>query len=478
MKIKKAFIFTLPFPLFWAFLFLKYISVVGFPEGASLVFSCVYALGHATEFALFALFLMLCLSWLPSGVYYFLCACVNIIITIYLLADYIVYTQFRLHINTAMLDMFFSSSAGDIFVFPLAMQVQMACALAAIIALTFCIYKLADFLSRKKLSVLLSKTFILCCLCLAGYHAAHAWASFYSYHKITYQMSILPLSYPLSMNTFLRDNGFIAPVQLDLFEAKLMRYPLAPIELQEPERLNILVIMLDGWRADSMTEDISPNIWSFSRKTLRFQKHISGANHTRHGVFSFFYGLPGAYWVSAMNDRIGPVLIDTFIKENYAFAVYTGASLTKPEFHKTVFANVQGLDYYTVGTGTADRDRVITDKFLAFLESRDSRQPFFSFLFYDSTHSYEFDKKIYPPRFTPYESKNYLDLGDKKRELYFNQYKNAVGYTDVLIGRVLDGLESKKLLGNTIVILTSDHGEEFDDSGDGYWGHNGNYSRA
>jgi membrane-anchored protein YejM (alkaline phosphatase superfamily) len=34
------------------------------------------------------------------------------------------------------------------------------------------------------------------------------------------------------------------------------------------------------------------------------------------------------------------------------------------------------------------------------------------------------------------------------------------------------------LLENTIVIISSDHGEEFDDTGMGYWGHNGNYSGA
>jgi membrane-anchored protein YejM (alkaline phosphatase superfamily) len=226
-----------------------------------------------------------------------------------------------------------------------------------------------------------------------------------------------------------------------------------------------------------MTEDISPNIWRFSRNSLRFQKHVSGANHTRHGVFSFFYGIPGAYWVSAMNDQIGPVLMDTLIKEKYAFAVYTGASLTKPEFHKTVFAAVRGIDYFTEGAGAADKDRALTDKFLAFLEKRDERQPFFSFLFYDSTHSYEFDQKIYPPRFTPYEMKNYLALDGGRRERYFNQYKNSVGYCDLLVGRVLDRLKEKKLLDDTIVIISSDHGEEFDDNGRGYWGHNGNYSR-
>jgi membrane-anchored protein YejM (alkaline phosphatase superfamily) len=215
-------------------------------------------------------------------------------------------------------------------------------------------------------------------------------------------MSILPLSYPLSVNSLLRDMGIRTPLpQVEPFEAKLMRYPLTPVLLSDPRPLNIVVIMLDGWRADTMSEDVTPNIWRFSRGALRFQKHISGANHTRHGVFSFFYGLPGAYWGSALNDQIGPVLMTALIKEKYAFAVYAGASLTKPEFHKTVFADVRGMDYSTAGKSVTDRDLAITDKFSAFLDSRDSGQPFFSFLFYDSTHSYDFDQLVYAPRFTP-----------------------------------------------------------------------------
>jgi membrane-anchored protein YejM (alkaline phosphatase superfamily) len=479
MKIKKALIFTLPFTLFWALLFLKYISIVGLPEGGPLVFSCVYALGHAAEFALVALLMMLVLSALPAIIHSFLCAGIDILITVYLLTDYIIYTQFRLHINMAMLDMFFSSSAGDIFVFTPVMWAQAACAVAVICVAAFCLYRLAGFLVRKKLCATPLKIFMFFVLSFAGYHGAHAWASFNNYSKITYQMSILPLSYPLSVNSFLRDLGITAPLpQVELFEAKLMRYPLAPVILKNPRPLNIVVIMLDGWRADTMTEDITPNIWRFSRRALRFQKHISGANHTRHGVFSFFYGLPGAYWVSALNDQIGPVLMTALIQEKYAFAVYAGASLTKPEFHKTVFADVRGMDYFTKGASVTDRDRAITDKFSAFLDSRDSRQPFFSFLFYDSTHSYDFDQLVYPPKFTPYESKNYLNIDGGKREEYFNQYKNSVGYCDVLVGRVLDRLKDKNLLDETIVIITSDHGEEFDDNGMGYWGHNGNYSGA
>lgn len=48
----------------------------------------------------------------------------------------------------------------------------------------------------------------------------------------------------------------------------------------------------------------------------------------------------------------------------------------------------------------------------------------------------------------------------------------------MLIGRVLQILKKNDRLDDTIVVVTSDHGEEFNDSKLNYWGHNGNFSDA
>ena len=61
---------------------------------------------------------------------------------------------------------------------------------------------------------------------------------------------------------------------------------------------------------------------------------------------------------------------------------------------------------------------------------------------------------------------------------YLALYKNAVRYTDDLIQEVLDYLNSKNLLGNTIVVISSDHGDEFNDNKLNFWGHGGNFTDA
>ena len=56
-----------------------------------------------------------------------------------------------------------------------------------------------------------------------------------------------------------------------------------------------------------------------------------------------------------------------------------------------------------------------------------------------------------------------------------NSYKNAICFNDFEVGNVLDALEEKDLLKNTIIVITSDHGEEFYETG--FWGHTSAFSK-
>jgi membrane-anchored protein YejM (alkaline phosphatase superfamily) len=58
-----------------------------------------------------------------------------------------------------------------------------------------------------------------------------------------------------------------------------------------------------------------------------------------------------------------------------------------------------------------------------------------------------------------------------------NDYRNAVHYVDGLIGDLLQRMRALGLLENTIVIVTGDHGEEFNDSRDNTWMHGGNFTQ-
>ena len=110
--------------------------------------------------------------------------------------------------------------------------------------------------------------------------------------------------------------------------------------------------------------------------------------------------------------------------------------------------------------------------------SQAADHPWFGFVFLDSTHAPYHMPEGYPPVATPMAADiDFLKFGpehDPTPEL--NRYRTAVHYADSLIGSLLDDLRAQGLAEDTIVLVTGDHAEEFNDLGLNYWGHNGNFS--
>jgi hypothetical protein len=109
-----------------------------------------------------------------------------------------------------------------------------------------------------------------------------------------------------------------------------------------------------------------------------------------------------------------------------------------------------------------ERDRIMTRDWFQWLDQRSGDQPFFGFLFYDAVND-----QNYPPEYASRVAVNPNDPMPEK----FADYKTSVMFNDELIGQVLSDLESRGLTDNTVVIVSSDHGEEFDENGDGITGH-------
>lgn len=463
----------------WLLLFFRYLSVPGFNLDFAFIFSCIFAVAHAGEFALAAWLVMLIFLFLPKRLWGAFCVLLGMGVTLFLLVNFFVYRQFRLHLDMAMLGMFFGEAGSDIFVFPTVMYVQAVLGGLAVFVFVGGSWAAAQRLARRRMGKRLKTACLLIFVCILSFHGIHAWARFNLYAPVTAQISVLPLAQPLSLNSALKTFGLKPAAEPPRFSAGTLNYPLGELRFNKPDEfLNLVVIMIDAWRFDMMSEEISPNIHEFSRLAQRFHQHNSASNHTRHGVFSFFYGLPGPYWDAVLVDRRSPALMDALLDSGYSAGVFGSSSLSSPEFDQTVFVKVKGVDRFTAGASPEARDLEITNKFLRFMDERDKSAPFFSFLFYDVPHGYSYDPEISPPKFLPECAKNYLDVGDRQKTLeVFNRYKNSVRYADALVKRVLERLRNENLLENTVVIVTADHGEDFDDLGLGYSGHNGNFSR-
>jgi len=259
-----------------------------------------------------------------------------------------------------------------------------------------------------------------------------------------------------------------------------LNYPAQPIVFNKPARpLNILWLVSESWRADTLNDEIMPATWTFAQQAQNFRLHYSGGNGTRIGIFTMLTGVPGTYWASFLENHRGSPFIELLQKQDYQMSFYTSAKFSYPEFDKTVFSQVPKSQLHEGGSGQGwERDRQNVSQMLEFLDKRDPGRPFFTWMFFESPHA----RYYFPPESVirrPYRDDiNYasLDKGvlHEAIEPIKNRYLNSVHHLDSQFARVFDYLQANHLLDSTIVVLTGDHGEEFMENG--YWGHNSTFS--
>src|SRR5262245_24640344 len=301
--------------------------------------------------------------------------------------------------------------------------------------------------------------------------ALHVWADATFFLPVTSLTPYLPLYQPWSARGALialglaeRETNRDASLMARLGEGSrgLLHYPLAALRCTPQAPLpNILLIGLDAMRPDAVDARIAPNIARFADDSIRFEQHWSGGNGTRVGLFSLFYGLPATYWRAFYAEQRSPVLIDQLQAAGYAMGIFPG---NPPDqivgLDRTAFRNVPDL---VATRGDADLARA----WVRWLDRRDASTPFFGFLFFESAPGGCEPGYAQPTPVPPQASEM-----QKRRACY----DAAIHYADARTGEVLDDLAARGLLASTIVIVTSDHGQEFDENGLGFHGHGSSYS--
>jgi membrane-anchored protein YejM (alkaline phosphatase superfamily) len=263
---------------------------------------------------------------------------------------------------------------------------------------------------------------------------------------------------------------------VDNAEGRLLDYPLQPLQCSAAQPWNLLFILADALRGDMVTPELAPNISRFAAQhATDFRNHFSGGNSSRIGMFSLFYGLPPGYWSSFSSVQRPPVLIDELQARDYQLGLFTSATMYRPVvLDRTAFARVPDLRIVTEPESDPawKRDRKLTGEWFEWLERRDPARPFFGFLFYDATMG-----RNYPPNQALQVEPRQEPGGDDEQAVEFAKYQTAVNYVDGLIGSVLDDLQARGLLDSTVVLISSDHGEEFGESGEKLEKHGSGYTR-
>lgn len=423
------------------------------------------------------LLLVLPLSRFSSKVGHVVVFVLTFVLLVALVTDTFVYQQYHFHINWAMVDLALVGGR-EVFSFSTGMMMKIA-----FLVVCLAVVSLILIWASKKLT---TKAVWPCVGILAGYlvvNAVSAYSVSQNVKPVTVLAERIPLYYPVRANTFLSKFGLVAVGEEKLSLSQKVgsfHYPLNELSLGKGKDLNVLILAIDSLRADVVDAKTMPNLTKLQNQALVFQEHYSAGNATRAGVFGLFYGLPPFYWQSALSTNVPSSMVTGFQKVGYEITAFATATLLRPEFYATVFSSVRPLRMGSdTGETVAERDRDSVDDFEKRLEQRDINKKFMSFMFLDSVHSLDFPEDLDVPYDDYWQEVDRLKLSpDFDPREYFNRYKNAAYWQDVLIGRVLKILEKNDRLKDTIVIVTSDHGEEFNDSKLNYWGHNGNFSDA
>ncbi|MDQ7006848.1 MAG: sulfatase-like hydrolase/transferase [Acidobacteriota bacterium] len=265
-------------------------------------------------------------------------------------------------------------------------------------------------------------------------------------------------------------------------------------------RPNILLISLDTLRADRMElygaeRETTPRLSALAGQAVVFQRAEAANNWTLPSHMTIFSGLsPRAHGVLPdmgqvrgylHPDRQLPVSAPEGLRtfpQLLAEAGYRTAAVTENGWISGRFGFDRGFDLYRSDLrGNLERTAAAA---LAELEATGERGPWFLFVHTYTPHQpyhapdefrlkwadpshvgfawprarvpiadyYRFRAPFFPP--APSDVLAYRDL-----------YDGQVRWADSLVGRLVDHLESRGLLQQTVIVVTSDHGEEIFERG-------------
>ncbi|WP_341661861.1 DUF3413 domain-containing protein [Vibrio sp.] len=296
-------------------------------------------------------------------------------------------------------------------------------------------------------------------------HLIYVWADAYFYNPITAQKANFPLSYPMTAKSFMERHGlldrdeYLQRLKENQAHAELVRYPLEKLEFsRRANSLNVLIVSVNNLRSDVMTSEWMPNAANFAEQNLSFTNHYSSSNDT-FGVFGLFYGLPSSYVSSIKMQGSRPILLDTLLDKDYSFGLFSGDNFDDALYGETIF---RGLNFTGIAFNDASSpDTQAINAWANWVEQR-KKSPWFSFIELTTVDN-----------FSAYDDKGNHSTLDKLQ----NGYHASVTHADEELGVLFDKIEQLGISESTVVILTSNHGTEFNETKTNSWGSNSNYSR-
>ena len=377
------------------------------------------------------------------------------ILNIALLVDTQIFHYFHFHMSWQILRVisdFDRSSLGLNFYY-------LIYSVPAVIAIESVLIRYADYKCRKTRIPAFTKVLIAAAVvCFVATHLLHAWADAVKYRPITDQSYIFPMMYPMTARSFLAENSWITLPEAEQSSRRLMNYPLRSITAEKHPERNFILISLNGLRGDMLTRENMPNLNQAAAEGLSFTSHFSTSVSPYDSVFSMLYGLIPQYADLARDARIDPVLFDELQRDRSDIRIFRTGKPGDDDILTTASAGLRGFD--SIVYSRTDGETVAA--FMKYLAGRSGEKEsrFFALLLLNGPLETVLPEKFHGP-FGRGTRKNRTvsgmtgNLGEELR----NSYRNAVYYTDSMLGPLFDTASG---MPDTITIVTSDKGFDFD----------------
>lgn len=256
---------------------------------------------------------------------------------------------------------------------------------------------------------------------------------------------------------------------------------------------NVILISIDTLRADHLgcygyNRDTSPNIDNLAVGSAKFINTYAPSPWTLPSHVSMLTSLYSVnHQVNHEDERIDPEIItmaEVMRTNGFSCAAFTGGG-----FVSSTYGFSKGFDSYNEGVGGVFHQDSAERVYRAVSDWIDRQQDrdFFLFIHTYQTHNPYACPFPYKVMFLDEEAKmGHIDLrghlgGSKnifktipehERRNIIGLYDGEIRYTDEkLIGPLVDKLKQSGLFEQTMIILTSDHGEEFFEHGGWEHGH-------
>lgn len=278
----------------------------------------------------------------------------------------------------------------------------------------------------------------------------------------------------------------------------------------EPRPPNLLLVSIDSLRADHLGvygygRDTSPRIDRLARNGVLFEDFIAESSWTLPSHMTLLTGLPSlVHGVVFDGVRLDPARVT--LAEHLGEAGYRSAAVVAALYLDPLFGFDRGFERYeVVGPRVPDEEgffaRVHDDQATAerwaTIDASSHRgrsnaqvltrawaalddlgaDPFFLFVHFWDVH-YDYDPpESYWRRFDPdwdgdLDPRDYIqnpavhaDMDPRDLAHVVARYDGEIRWTDEHVGMLLDALDRKGLADDTLVVVTSDHGDEFFEHG-------------